>query len=271
MKDFFDIIKDKIGLNSISKEKYIENQSNIKSFSKLKFSSYEDDFELRKENLNYITVRWMLVLFPAFLIYIFLFNFMHFRGGIFWIILYILSLMVVYLCIRYYIFKFPRSCLVLFPLIFIVPLIRIFSLLNLDGSSLKWALFLVSICLVSISSTLYLLFPKYIIGEISEIVTIFLTIIAIISKILPLDNHIFFNLILVEIGVNLSFFELTHKFVKKEDIITAEKYFREELLSSNPSYGKLIQCYGKGGASYKEKILSNEKFLRIIEQEENKN
>lgn len=271
MKEFFDILKDKFGFNSISDEKYIENQKNIDSFSKLKFSSYEDDFELRKENLKYKTVRYMLVIFLAFLLSIFLLYLMHFKGEIIWIFVYILSLMVGYLFIRYYIFKFPRMCLILFPLIFIVPLIHIFSLFNLDVCSLKCALFLVSTFLAFISATLYLLLPKYIRGEISESVSLLLTIIAIFSKIQPFDNYIFFNLILVEIGVNLSFVELTHKFVKNEDIITAEKYFREELLSSNPSYEKLRQCYGKGGASYKEKILSNEKFLRIIEQEENIN
>lgn len=269
MKEFFDILKDKIGLNSISDDKYKENQTSIESFSKLKFSSYEEDLELRKENLDYHTVRYKLIIFIMFFLSILCF--VLFKEAIFFWGVYIFSILIVYLFMRYLILKCPRICLIVLPLLFMAPLNFIFSALKMDNNQIKLVLLLISMFLALISFNLYKLLPKYIVGEISETVTIVLTFIAIFSKVLPFDKIIFFNLILVEIGVNLNFIELTRKFVMKEDIIIAEKYFREELLSSKPSYKKLIQCYGKGGASYKEKILSNEKFLRIIEQEENKN
>ena len=99
----------------------------------------------------------------------------------------------------------------------------------------------------------------------------FLMLFSVLSLLVSFDKQCFFELKLFELVVSLTSIGAIDFFRTRKNQTIAEKYFREELLSNEPSYKKLIQCYGKGGASYKEKILSNEKFLRIIEQEENIN
>lgn len=49
---------------------------------------------------------------------------------------------------------------------------------------------------------------------------------------------------------------------------TAQEVFQEQLLSNNSDYEELKKCYYYGGEKYKEKILSTEKFLRLIIQRE---
>ncbi|WP_142917656.1 hypothetical protein [Streptococcus anginosus] len=44
----------------------------------------------------------------------------------------------------------------------------------------------------------------------------------------------------------------------------AQKIFEVQLLSDNPDYEELKKCYYYGGEKYKEKLLSNEKFLKVI-------
>ncbi|WP_270211515.1 hypothetical protein [Streptococcus anginosus] len=48
----------------------------------------------------------------------------------------------------------------------------------------------------------------------------------------------------------------------------AQKIFEVQLLSNNPDYEELKKCYYHGGEKYKEKLLSTEKFLRLIIKKE---
>ncbi|GAD45599.1 hypothetical protein ANG6_0094 [Streptococcus anginosus T5] len=47
-----------------------------------------------------------------------------------------------------------------------------------------------------------------------------------------------------------------------------KKIFEVQLLSNNPDYEELKKCYYHGGEKYKEKLLSTEKFLRLIIKKE---
>lgn len=54
----------------------------------------------------------------------------------------------------------------------------------------------------------------------------------------------------------------------KKRYADAQKIFEVQLLSNNPDYEELKKCYYHGGEKYKEKLLSTEKFLRLIKQKE---
>ena len=48
----------------------------------------------------------------------------------------------------------------------------------------------------------------------------------------------------------------------------AQEIFQEQLLLEKPRYKELKKCYYHGGEKYKEKLLSTEKFLRLIKKRE---
>lgn len=60
--------------------------------------------------------------------------------------------------------------------------------------------------------------------------------------------------------------KLKNKSKKNNNI--AQKIFEVQLLSNNTDYEELKKCYYHGGEKYKEKLLSNEKFLNIIVESE---
>ncbi|RSI09810.1 hypothetical protein [Streptococcus sanguinis] len=61
---------------------------------------------------------------------------------------------------------------------------------------------------------------------------------------------------------------LENKSSKNEE--TAQEIFQEQLLKNEDDidYNRLVECYYYGGEKYKEKLLSTEKFLRLIKKRE---
>ncbi|HFR3977649.1 TPA: beta-carotene 15,15'-monooxygenase, partial [Streptococcus suis] len=55
---------------------------------------------------------------------------------------------------------------------------------------------------------------------------------------------------------------ISYKMKKMQE--EAEKIFRKEVLRIHPVYANLKRCYVVGGETYKDKMLSNEKFLKVI-------
>lgn len=50
----------------------------------------------------------------------------------------------------------------------------------------------------------------------------------------------------------------------EKESLKAQNIFQTQLLSTAPNYKKLKKCYYHGGEKYKEKMLSTEKFLKVI-------
>lgn len=50
----------------------------------------------------------------------------------------------------------------------------------------------------------------------------------------------------------------------KKNQLKAQNIFQTQLLSTAPNYKELKKCYYHGGEKYKEKMLSAEKFLKVI-------
>lgn len=68
--------------------------------------------------------------------------------------------------------------------------------------------------------------------------------------------------------IQTAFFEFCHSQLLSKMHGKAQKIFEVQLLSNNPDYEELKKCYYHGGKKYKEKLLSNEKFLNIIVESE---
>ena len=88
---------------------------------------------------------------------------------------------------------------------------------------------------------------------------------AILLVIFPVAIRIFDNI--EEIKYLIIFLTVLGVIIKYEvskKYKIAQKIFQEQLLLKSPNYGKLKKCYYHGGEKYKEKLLSNEKFLKVI-------
>lgn len=64
--------------------------------------------------------------------------------------------------------------------------------------------------------------------------------------------------------IQTAFFEFCHSRLLSKMHGEAQKIFQAQLLLKVPQYEKLKKCYYYGGEKYKEKLLSNEKFLKVI-------
>mgnify|MGYP000984260775 FL=1 len=90
-----------------------------------------------------------------------------------------------------------------------------------------------------------------------------LTIITFIIGI-DLDTVRPIGIALLTLLIQTVFFDFyQQRFLSKKNE-EAQKIFEVQLLSHNPDYGELKKCYYYGGEKYKEKLLSNEKFLKVI-------
>ncbi|HEM6340086.1 TPA: hypothetical protein U2D04_001718 [Streptococcus suis] len=70
----------------------------------------------------------------------------------------------------------------------------------------------------------------------------------------------FLFFLLIEMLTSSSIISYKMKKMQEE----AEKIFRKEVLRIHPVYANLKRCYVVGGETYKDKMLSNEKFLKVI-------
>lgn len=211
----------------------------------------------------------MAAIFLIFIIINFLQPYFQYKEIALWIFEILFSFCIIYLFISSNVIKYPYFYLFFGPLIFVLP-VDVF-ILNIDSEIFTISEILVASLIFLISYFLSNLLPKYMLEKINDRAIPFLMLFSVLSLLVSFDKQCFFELKLFELVVSLTSIGAIDFFRTRKNQTIAEKYFREELLSNEPSYKKLIQCYGKGGASYKEKILSNEKFLRIIEQEENIN
>ena len=211
----------------------------------------------------------MAAIFLIFIIINFLQPYFQYKEIALWIFEILFSFCIIYLFSSSNVIKYPYFYLFFGPLIFVLP-VDVF-ILNIDSEIFTISEILVASLIFLISYFLSNLLPKYMLEKINDRAIPFLMLFSVLSLLVSFDKQCFFELKLFELVVSLTSIGAIDFFRTRKNQTIAEKYFREELLSNEPSYKKLIQCYGKGGASYKEKILSNEKFLRIIEQEENIN
>jgi len=173
---------------------------------------------------------------------------------------------------NYYIFL----NLTIWPLLFTF----IFQAFILNKDSLKAAnivsliAFIVS-CLILIFREIIRSLPLYKIGNYSSTPAIVLSLLAIgISafdfgkNIYKIEDSWYWLLFIFLMTFACTIAELIIKTVMKRKLEKAQVIFQEQLLLEKPDYKKLKRCYYYGGDEYKNKLLSVEKFLLTIVENE---
>lgn len=113
--------------------------------------------------------------------------------------------------------------------------------------------------------------PRFRFGDYNSSLTTILAILAILNFIfgtVDLEKNYFWSLVIIIITISSRGIEVFIDNLYAEGEQEAQKIFREQLLLENPNYEKLKKCYYYGGEKYKEKLLSTEKFLKVIVKNE---
>lgn len=76
------------------------------------------------------------------------------------------------------------------------------------------------------------------------------------------------SIVLLILVIQTAFFEFYHLQLVSKNYKKVQNIFQEQLLLEKPSYEELKKCYYHGGEKYKEKLLSTEKFLKVIVKNE---
>lgn len=108
------------------------------------------------------------------------------------------------------------------------------------------------------------------VGDIIDINTIIITLLSMVTFVISIEIREInplgtFLLLLIFQTVCISWFADIR--IRKSNAI-AQEIFQEQLLLEKPRYKELKKCYYHGGEKYKEKLLSTEKFLRLIKKRE---
>ena len=115
--------------------------------------------------------------------------------------------------------------------------------------------------------------PIYLIKSLHTSIITLLAIISLFTLVLGpqiiepkdiLELFIGWGVVLTTATMTLMQISLERKCSKNEEI--AQQIFQEQLLKNEDDidYNRLVECYYYGGEKYKEKLLSTEKFLRVI-------
>ena len=95
---------------------------------------------------------------------------------------------------------------------------------------------------------------------------IILSILGILTLIFNTDlkNYTYWTWLAIFLTISSVIFDTEVENMRNKNYQKAQKIFQEQLLLENPDYKELKKCYYHGGKMYKEKLLSTEKFLRVI-------
>ncbi|MBZ2039754.1 hypothetical protein [Streptococcus sanguinis] len=149
---------------------------------------------------------------------------------------------------------------------------RVFGNYNLENN-LILTMFIVSIVSMIVILLLFFIIKSQSIFQIeasSSSPAIILSILAILTLIFEVDlsKHQMWALIVLLLTISSTILDLliNNKCLDGHEI--AQEIFQEQLLLEKPRYKELKKCYYHGGEKYKEKLLSTEKFLRLIKKRE---
>ena len=162
--------------------------------------------------------------------------------------------------------------LTLWSLFFSDSIKRVFGNYNLENN-LILTMFIVSIVSMIVILLLFFIIKSQSIFQIeasSSSPAIILSILAILTLIFEVDlsKHQMWALIVLLLTISSTILDLliNNKCLDGHEI--AQEIFQEQLLLEKPRYKELKKCYYHGGEKYKEKLLSTEKFLRLIKKRE---
>lgn len=284
---------------------YKDSKRKIENLEVLKILDNQDDIKLRQKN---DAIKYSFRVIPtAFILYIFLFVifqnlkfsdkdiiflsvFVGFIIILFLIVLFgairfIIPALVIF--VEWLISRFSEQCgakmkwlrkfpsllpLTVWPLMlsdFIKIIFQEYRLV--DNLTLKIALVLIA----SFILWLYLrdLIESQPVFQVEALIispAIILSVLAISTLIFDIDwkNKLPWTLSVVFFTISSTFLDLSISNRREKEYAIAQEIFQEQLLLEKPRYKELKKCYYHGGEKYKEKLLSTEKFLRLIKKRE---
>lgn len=282
-------IKEQFNFSVISDKEYKENRNKIKNHSLLTFDNYQEDLKIRQDNLRYKTIHNIFItLFwgSLFLVIMLLgvtridkeFIKTDFIPSALLILIAFMVLLwflneIMRFVMSSFIIKFPKIGIIALPLLTFLFFYKLFndSFPN-DVESYRVS----TIIILSIFSIFQFLdfeknLPNYLDVEISDTVTLFVSIIALLTKVISFPLPFNIDICLIILTINLNFVSLYLKYKNKKNRKEAKEIFMNQLLSEEIDYKSLLKCYAIGGNKYKDKIMENERFLRKIKSVEVKN
>lgn len=274
-------------IEKITEDKYKQNKRDIENLTKLKITDYSEDWKIRLENINH-KKSWvcLLLVFSLFAFIItancfeppkeslVLRDYIIFFWALFLILCFINSIItlgVVSISFSGLSIKKLKYFTVTSSLI---PS-AIYGLLWLLDSKYPNRVNLIvgiAILLSSIITWIYIVFilkiPKYLYKEIDDGLSNILVIISAVTYIFgwnTSNKFLAFLSTLFFAGIVVS--TITQLYIQKDEVKTRSLFY-EELLKKKPDYEQLKRIYFSGGEEFKDKILSNEKMLRVVIENE---
>ncbi|RSI44838.1 GNAT family N-acetyltransferase [Streptococcus cristatus] len=274
-------------IEKITEDKYKQNKKDIENLTKLKITDYSEDWKIRLENINHKKGWVYLLLVFSFFAFIITANcfeppkeslvlrdYIIFFWALFLILCFINSIItlgVVSISFSGLSIKKLKYFTVTSSLI---PS-AIYGLLWLLDSKYPNRVNLIvgiAILLSSIITWIYIVFilkiPKYLYKEIDDGLSNILVIISAVTYIFgwnTSNKFLAFLSTLFFAGIVVS--TITQLHIQKDEVKTRSLFY-EELLKKKPDYEQLKRIYFSGGEEFKDKILSNEKMLRVVIENE---
>ncbi|HFU4189238.1 TPA: hypothetical protein ACGO8C_000733 [Streptococcus suis] len=274
-------------IRNIDQRIYESNKQKIDSRLHLKISDFTEDFKMRLENMKYesknlllkVVISWIIFMSIAYVIDIdwikgnpllsapfFSFVSLVIFGAIYYLFLYLNQSLFSKGHFKMIYFTIPLPWLV-FDLI-------IWHFIRFDNTNINITIIFLTV-FISIfhSKFFYKSTPNYLLDIIVEDFSAVLSLISIITLLVSPSLFSSKNqwiliyslscILLTILLISVTFFANKKLRNNTEE---ARLIFREQLLiqSSQIDYDMLKKCYALGGEQYKDKMLSNEKFLKII-------
>lgn len=268
-----------IGISGwISQEDYEKNQNEIDSSAKLRFYNYKDDLNLRLQNIKRDSLNYYLILLIIALFLIILSVLTRYKSlgnivnitlqAVAVICIVVLPCFVILFVRDTLISKYTKISIFIFP---IPTLLYIFFLYKMFDPSAQYRILgfiAMSILLFFVTDKFIRFLPLYMIDTYNKNITIFLTIFTLIFG--P-DLTSDCSMVLLSYLLNITLTQICLDLRLETCHSEAEEIFEKILLDDHEvAYDDLLKCYAKGGNKYREKILGNKQFLKVITDIEKK-
>lgn len=266
-------------LGMISREDYKKNQNEIENNSKLRFYNNKDDFNLRLQNMKHDSLKYYLVVLIAIL-FLFLLSVLlkdevpdDSTKKILQIVIGI-AIGAIVCFFNFYvrdklISKYTKFSVFIFPIQTLTFLYLFYKVLDQSEQYRILGFVVMSILLFLVSCKFIRFLPLYMIDTYNKNITIFLTIVTLIFG--P-DLTSDWGMVSLSYLLNITLIQILLDLRLEKNQAEAEKIFEKILIDDHDAkYADLLRCYAKGGNKYREKILENKQFLKVINEIENNN
>lgn len=266
-------------LGMISREDYKKNQNEIENNSKLRFYNNKDDFNLRLQNMKHDSLKYYLVVLIAIL-FLFLLSVLFkdevpddSTKKILQIVIGI-AIGAIVCFFNFYvrdklISKYTKFSVFIFPIQTLTFLYLFYKVLDQSEQYRILGFVVMSILLFLVSCKFIRFLPLYMIDTYNKNITIFLTIVTLIFG--P-DLTSDWGMVSLSYLLNITLIQILLDLRLEKNQAEAEKIFEKILIDDHDAkYADLLRCYAKGGNKYREKILENKQFLKVINEIENNN